>query len=174
MDETPVYLDLLPGKVIAKKGQKSINVHTTASEKYHVTATLCCCASGKILLPFIIFKGKTTRGLKKVQVPKGVVCTVQAKAWIDEKCTIEWINKVWLLYVGKNRALLCLDTFSAHLTKQVRDEFTKNVTKLLVIPGGCKSVLQPLDVSLNKPFKSYIRQQWLNVWSAKLKLVWQK
>ena len=26
MDETPVYLDLLSGKVIAKKGQKSINV----------------------------------------------------------------------------------------------------------------------------------------------------
>ena len=33
MDETPVYLDLLPRKVIAKKGQKSINVRTTGSEK---------------------------------------------------------------------------------------------------------------------------------------------
>lgn len=36
----------------------------------------------------------------------------------------------------------------------------QNHTKLLVIPGGCTSVLQPLDVSINKPFKSYIREQW--------------
>ena len=93
-------------------------------------------------------------------VPKGVVCTVQAKAWMDQERMIEWINKVWLPYVGKNRALLCLDTFSAHLTETVRDKFAKIGTKLLVIPGGCTSVLQPLDVSLNKPFKSYIRQQW--------------
>ena len=59
--------------------------------------------------------------------------TVQAKAWMDEKCVTEWIIKVWLPYVGKNRALLCLDTFSAYLTKQVRDEFAKNGTKLLVL-----------------------------------------
>ena len=111
-------------------------------KKNHVAAKLFCCASGMILPPFIIFKGKTTRGLKKVQLPKAVVYTVQAKAWIDEKCMIEWINKVWLTYVGKNRALLCLVAFSPHLTKQVRDEFAKNKTtlddlyQLLVIDTG--------------------------------------
>ncbi len=31
----------------------------------------------------------------------------------------------------------------------------------VVIPGGCTSVLQPLDVSLNKPFKSHVRAEWL-------------
>ncbi len=93
-------------------------------------------------------------------IPKGVVCTVQPKAWMDEKLMFEWITKVWIPYVGKNRALLCLDTFSAHLTEAVREEFARIGSKLLIIPGGCTSVLQPLDVSLNKPFKSYIRRQW--------------
>ncbi len=93
-------------------------------------------------------------------IPKGVMCTVQPKAWMDEKLMFEWITKVWIPYVGKNRALLCLDTFSAHLTEAVREEFARIGTKLLIIPGGCTSVLQPLDVSLNKPFKSYIRRQW--------------
>ena len=27
-------------------------------------------------------------------------------------------------------------------------------------PGGCTSKVQPLDVSLNKPFKSYVRCYW--------------
>ena len=32
--------------------------------------------------------------------------------------------------------------------------------KLAVIPGGCTSVLQPLDVSVNKPFKGWLCTSW--------------
>ena len=56
MDETPIFLNLLPSKIIDKKGKKTISVRTTASEKNRITATLCCTASGKMLLPFVIFK----------------------------------------------------------------------------------------------------------------------
>ena len=55
--------------------------------------------------------------------------------------------------------MLSLDTFSGHLTK-AKEAFDKCGTKLLVIPGGCTSVLQPLDISINKPFKSHLRQLW--------------
>ena len=160
MDETPVFLDLVPNRVVDKRGKKTINVRTTASEKNRVTTTLCCTASGKMLPPFVVFKGKTKRSIKKVSVPYGVVCTTQAKGWMDEERMIEWIQKVWGPYVKGNRALLSLDTFSGHLTNRVKDSFHKCGTTLLVIPGGCTSVLQPLDVSINKPFKGYIRQKW--------------
>jgi hypothetical protein len=30
----------------------------------------------------------------------------------------------------------------------------------VVIPGGCTSKVQPLDVSLNKPLKAYLRGSW--------------
>ena len=36
-------------------------------------------------------------------------------------------------------------------------------TDLAVIPGGLTSVLQPLDICLNKPFKEKMRQKW-NEW----------
>ena len=32
--------------------------------------------------------------------------------------------------------------------------------ELAVIPGGCTSVLQPLDVSVNNPFKRWLRTSW--------------
>ena len=79
----------MPSKVADKKG-KSIRVRTTASEKI---AVLCCTASGKLLPPFVIFKGKTLRPLKNVKVP-GVVCSTQVKAWMDEDRMIEWIKTV--------------------------------------------------------------------------------
>lgn len=121
MDETPVFLDLLPGKVIDKKGNKTINIRTTGSEKNRVTATLCCAASGKMLPSFVIFKGKTKRPLNKVTVPSGVVCCTQSKAWMDTIRMLEWIEKIWAPYVGNgsNPALLTLDTFSGHLTTAV-------------------------------------------------------
>ena len=34
-------------------------------------------------------------------------------------------------------------------------------TELVVMPGGMTSVLQPMDVSINKPFKDSLRQQYL-------------
>lgn len=63
-------------------------------------------------------------------------------------------------YVGGRPALLCLDTFSAHLNETVKDALVKGGTRLLVFPGGCTSVMQPLDVSVNKPFKAFIKQSW--------------
>jgi hypothetical protein len=38
-------------------------------------------------------------------------------------------------------------------------------TELVVIPGGLTSVLQPMDVSINKYFKDRLRQQYLT-WIA--------
>lgn len=40
------------------------------------------------------------------------------------------------------------------------DSFKQYNTTIVVIPGGCTSVLQPLDVSINKPVKSILRQSW--------------
>ena len=36
---------------------------------------------------------------------------------------------------------------------------------MAVIPGGLTSVVQPLDVSLNKPFKDRMRKKW-RTWMA--------
>ena len=33
-------------------------------------------------------------------------------------------------------------------------------TDIAVIPGGLTSIVQPLDVCLNKPFKDHLRSKW--------------
>jgi len=51
------------------------------------------------------------------------------------------------------------DQFKAHVTETKRLA-TKLKTHLAVIPGGLASQLQPLDVSVNKPFKGFMHEEW--------------
>ena len=57
--------------------------------------------------------------------------------------------------------MLALDAFKGHLTDSMKNQLRKMKTELVVIPGGMTSVLQPMDVSINKPFKDRLRQQYL-------------
>ena len=61
MDETPVFLDLVSSKVVNKKGKKVFAYAQRPLKKNRITAVLCCTASGKLLPPFLIFKGKILR-----------------------------------------------------------------------------------------------------------------
>ena len=160
MDETPAYFDMVSSKTIDRKGKKSISVRTTKSEKRHVTVVLTCVATGKMLPPMVIFKGKTSRTICGVSNKSKSIITYQEKAWMDETRMKEWIGKVWAAYTKKKPALLILDSFSAHLTDAVQELFRRYNTTVIVIPGRCTSVLQPLDVSINKPFKQHLKRSW--------------
>ena len=73
---------------------------------------------------------------------------------------LKWIKDVYLKYTKKERSLLVLDSFRGHLTDDVKKAFRKGNTVMAVIPGGCTSKVQPLDVSINKPFKVDLRRSW--------------
>ncbi len=105
----------------------------------------------------IIFKGK--RQLKLTH-PESIVVRVQQKAWMDESLMLEWIDICLRSYTGRRPSLLVLDSFRGHITKDVTSLMKKHNIIPAVIPGGCTSLLQPLDVSINKPMKDAIRQLW--------------
>ncbi len=58
----------------------------------------------------------------------------------------------------KKTALLLIDSFSAHETDEFLALARDNNVDVSIIPGGCTSKVQPLDVCLNKPFKGVLRQ----------------
>ena len=64
-------------------------------------------------------------------------------------------------YAQKRKALLVIDSFSAHTTCEFVDESNASNIDIAIIPGGCTSQIQPLNVCLNKPFKSILRKKLL-------------
>ena len=75
----------------------------------------------------------------------------------DNGC-IKWINKVWVRRLGsllKHKSLLIWDMFKSHLCENIKATIKRC--------NGLTSIIQPLDVCLNKPFKDGLRQCW-NEW----------
>ncbi|GBB84679.1 hypothetical protein RclHR1_11250006 [Rhizophagus clarus] len=50
--------------------------------------------------------------------------------------------------------MLVLDSLRGHIVNSVKNRLVEKNTNMAVIPGGCTSKLQPLDVATNKSFKS--------------------
>ena len=56
--------------------------------------------------------------------------------------------------------ILCADVHRAQQAATVKRMLQSKNTILVNIPPGCTSKVQPLDVSINKPFKDYLRTQF--------------
>ena len=56
--------------------------------------------------------------------------------------------------LSQRRSMLGLDVFICHKTNDTKVLLRRTNTDLVIIPGGMTSLLQPLDVSINKPFKA--------------------
>jgi len=53
-----------------------------------------------------------------------------------------------------------MNSFKGHKTNSVKKRCNEENTDIAIIPDGLTSVLQPLDVCLNKPFKDRLREKW--------------
>jgi len=126
---------------------------------------LAATADGRKLLYLLILKRKTLP--KSEAFPKGVIVRAQEKGWMTEELMLEWLKIVWgrrpRAFLNQP-SMLVLDAFKGHLTDSMKNQLCKMKTEL-VIPGGMTSVLQPMDVSINKPFKDRLRQKYLT-WIA--------
>ena len=75
----------------------------------------------------------------------------------------KWINEVWRKYsyfIVKKETMLVMDDASMHKIDIVKDKIKECNTKISMIPGGLTRYLQPLDVSINKPFKDELKKRY--------------
>ena len=165
MDEMLAFFDMVPSKSICKTGSKECIARTSGCEKKHVTIILLATTDGKMFPPMIIFKGKTTKTIEQLRVSDGSIVKTQAKAWMDEELVHVWLEDIWLKHnklmsqkLGFENSLLTFDASSAHKTDEVEAKLVQNKSDILMIPAGCTSKCQPMDVCINKPFKANLRK----------------
>ncbi len=160
MDQTPMPFVFGGGKTFSLKGKSTIWVRGGQSgyDKRQCTVQLTVFSDGNPRVkPLIIFRGagKRLSVNEKQQWDDRVTVCFQKNAWCDEEVMKMWIDEMWCPAVEKlgSKHLLVADVHKAQKTKAVLARLKEIGTTPALIPPGCTSLLQPLDVSFNKPFK---------------------
>ncbi|GBC10346.1 hypothetical protein RclHR1_09550007 [Rhizophagus clarus] len=151
MDEMPVYFDMASNFTINPKGDKTIHIRCTSNEKNCFTVMLTC--MGSSYPPICIFKEK--RMPHGEHLPTGIIVWFQENGWMDANLMKDYINYFKDAVISRPRTpkMMVYDSFRGHLYDSIKKDFHEIGFDLAVIPDGLTSICQPLDITINKPFK---------------------
>ena len=96
--------------------------------------------------------------------------TYSENHWANENTTRHYIMNILLPYLqGKRkelkllptyRAFALFDIFKGQCTEEIFKLLDSNDISVVMIPPNCTDRLQPLDVSVNKSVKEFLRQKF--------------
>ena len=66
-----------------------------------MTVVHTAAADGYILPPTIIFRGKTNKTIKDIEVPEGSVIVTHEKIWMNETLMFIRFDQIWKSYLEK-------------------------------------------------------------------------
>ena len=170
-DQTPLPFILDDGKSYDSTGAKEVwcSNASLGLDKRQCTVHLTIFTDGvSWVRPTIIFRrqGKRISPNEKRSWDRRVNVMFQPKAWWDEN-----VMKVWVegergnIFMNPPRAnssgkILVADVYHAQQTDEVKQLLQRKKRLLINVPPGRTSGVQPLDVSVHKPFKNAVRTQF--------------
>ena len=161
MDQTNQFYGSSPKSTIEVRGQRTVNMRKGANDSHRCTVALTVTSAGNFLTPYIVYKGVEGGTIDQRELPHhptGAIYTVQKKAWFDERVMLHWVAHVLAPYVATAPVgiipILFLDSFKVHLLGSVANAIQNLGVQVEFIPGGCTGLVQPIDVGINKPYKS--------------------
>lgn len=145
-------------------GKQSIRVVSTKATKKGFTVALAAKGCGEKLPALVIFKERggqlDPRVKQSLVIPTNVKVTASTNGWMTAPLYHWWLHHIYLPITTDQRHLL-VDNYRPHLSDESRDIVTQECNSDLVIPPGCTPLVQPMDVSINCPFKTRIRELWV-------------
>ena len=98
--------------------------------------------------------GKRVRSA--IQCPENIKVTATTNGWMTKDKLLWWVQHMWNESEDGERRLLILDHYKPHRSADTQSLASSLDTDLSYIPAGCTSIAQPMDVSINAPFKMKI------------------
>jgi hypothetical protein len=151
------------GLVIARIGAR--RVHSIVLDQHEWLSVLVCVnAVGATIPSFYIFRRKRFGQNYIQRCELGATMAMQPRAWMTSYLFGAWMSRFIELEHNSSsispdhRHLHILDGHISHVSVEVVQEARRVGLDLLTLPLHTSHALQPLDVSVFKPFKQFFRQ----------------
>ena len=159
-----------------QKGIKRVEV-VGQNDKRLITAIFCGSIQGDFLPIQLIYKGKTVRCHPCYEFPPGWHITHLPNHWSTETTMLQYIEHIVepyvrsvreLLYTPTTPGVIIMDNFKGQVTDKVTSLLEKCHLHVCLLPANTTDLLQPMDVSVNKPAKSFLKKQFSEWYSEQL------
>ena len=174
-DQTGINYIPVSSWTMEVEGAKRVEV-AGKDDKRQITAVFAGTMTGDFLSPQLVYKGKTIRCLPQYQFPESWDITFSVNHWSNELTMKDYVEKIILPYIKDKRrslnlpsdypGLLIFDNFKAQCTSDLLKLLDDNYINVTLVPANCTDRLQPLDLSVNKAAKEYLRGEF-QTWYAK-------
>ena len=160
-----------------QKGAKRVEA-VGISDKRLITAVFCGSLVGDFLPVQVIYKGKTSRCHPKYAFPGDWNISHSPHHWSTESTMLEYISEIILPFISSQRqlygepeskaALVIMDNFKGQITPKVSEILEQNNIHVALLPPNTTDRLQPMDLSINKPVKDYLRREFEDWYASQI------
>lgn len=155
VDETGVEMNKGTRKVVVSRNRRK-HYQDSVGDREHITANVCCSASGQALPPMLIFQKCFPSSDYSSTGPDDCLYAKSDNGWMDGELFLAWFKKIFLPKTAHLRpAMLIMDGHISHLTIDLIDLARENGVILYCLPPHLTHLLQPLDVAVFKSLKDY-------------------
>ena len=167
-DQTPSKYVPVERLTLTEKNVKSVPISGCA-DKRSITATFAGGLDGSFLPFQLIYKGKTTQSLPKIDFPDGFSLSVNEKHFSNTQESIKFLKEIVIPFVDKKRselknpsqaALLIWDVFRGQKTTPVLDILKENHIITEYVSNNMSNYYQPLGCTTNKWAKDFLRAKF--------------
>lgn len=157
LDETSTMTVQKPQRVIALKGRRNVSKITSGERGTLVTTCCIVSASGTALPPVMVFPRKNFKNYMTKNTPAGTLGLAAPSGWMNSEIFPEVIQH-FIKHTNstpENPSILIMDNHESHLSIEALNLAKAAGVNILTLPPHTSAKLQPLDVGIFGPFKTY-------------------
>ncbi|NWT63368.1 POGZ protein, partial [Erythrocercus mccallii] len=158
VDEISLFLD---AEILGNDERRKENaLQTVGNGEPWCELVLTVLADGSVLPALVISRGHLP---SPAAIPDSILLESKENGCDDDEIMELWAARVWRKHAecrGSSKGMLVLDCHRTHLSEEVLAVLSAAGTLPAVIPAGCSSRIQPLDVCVKRSLKNFLQKKW--------------
>ncbi|NWV15795.1 POGZ protein, partial [Ptilonorhynchus violaceus] len=157
VDELSLFLD---SEVLGSDDRKENALQTVGNGEPWCDVVLTVLADGGVLPALVFYRGRFRP--PPANVPECILLEAKENGYGDDELMEAWAARVWRKHAESRsgKGMLVLDCHRTHLSEEVLSALSSSGTLPAVVPAGCSSKIQPLDVCIQRSVKNFLHKKW--------------